>query len=87
LKEIGKLVTKYPKILSQDVSKDLHPTIMLLENLGISLKDAKRLIVRVPTFFTKKAEKKLGLLNGIFTTYWSPKKTHWQPPGMETYFI
>jgi mTERF domain-containing protein len=62
LKEIGKLVTKCQKILDQDVSKDLHPTIMLLENLGISLKDAKRLIVKDPTFFTNKVEKKFGPL-------------------------
>jgi len=55
LKEIGKLVTKYPNILAQDVSKDLHPTIMLLENMGISLKDAKRLVVRDPTIFIHKA--------------------------------
>jgi hypothetical protein len=62
LKEIGKLVTKYPKILGQDVSKDLHPTIVLLENIGISFKDAKRLVVRDPTIFTHKAKKKLGPL-------------------------
>jgi hypothetical protein len=35
---------------------------MLLENLGISLKDVKRLVVRDLTFFTDKVEKKLGPL-------------------------
>jgi len=53
---------KYPKILGQDVSKDLHPTIMLLENMGISLKDANRLVVRDPTIFIDKAKNKLGPL-------------------------
>jgi hypothetical protein len=62
LKKIRKLVTKYPKILGQNVSKDLHPTIMLLENMCISLKDVKRIIVRDPTIFTHKAKKKLGPL-------------------------
>jgi hypothetical protein len=34
---------------------------MLLENMGISLKDAKRLVVRDPTIFTHK-KNKLGPL-------------------------
>ncbi len=62
MKEIRKLVIKYPKILGQNVSKDLHPTIVLLENIGISLKDAKRLVGRDPTIFTHKAKRKLGPL-------------------------
>jgi hypothetical protein len=86
LKEIGKLITKYPKVLGQDVSKDLHRTIMLLENMGISFKDAKRLIVRDPTFFTNKARKETWAPHKILTTNWNPKKTHWQPHGMETCF-
>jgi ribosomal protein L7/L12 len=86
LKEIEKLVTKYPKILNRNVSKDLHPTIMLLENLGISLKDAKRIVVRDPIVFTYKAKKNLGPC-GILTTDRSPKKTHWRLLGTKTYFI
>ncbi len=76
MKEIGKLLTKYPKILGQDVSKDLHLTIMLLENMGISLKNVKKQIVRDPIIFTHKEKKKLGAHDGILTTDWSPKKTH-----------
>jgi hypothetical protein len=75
LKEIEKLVTKYPKILNRNVSKDLHPTIMLLENLGISLKDAKRIVVRDPIVFTYKAKKKLGSLWNTYNRSESKENT------------
>jgi hypothetical protein len=75
LKEIEKLVTKYPKILNRDVSKDLHPTIMLLENLGISLKDAKRIVVKDPIVFTYKAKKKLGSLWNTYNRLESKENT------------
>jgi hypothetical protein len=60
LKEIGKLVTKIPKDLKSRCIKGLHLTIMFLENLGISFKDTKRIVVRDPTVFTNKAKKNLG---------------------------